>query len=112
MPTKPDVDIGPSRAATSSVIQALLAELTDEELEHVAIVVIQENRSRLQGAQELFEELGRFEAAGPTNARLEQLRHDYRIAMLNLYAQHKVVSLVIERLGFVPEVDGQRPVIN
>ena len=32
--------------------------------------------------------------------------------MLNLHAQHQVVSLVVERLGFVPEIDGQRPVLN
>lgn len=112
MPTKPNVDTGPGRAATSSVIQALLAQLTEEELEHVAIAVIRENRTRLQKAQELFEQIGRLEAAGPPDARLEQLRHDYRIAMLDLHAQHQVVSLVVERLGFLPEVDGQRPTLN
>ncbi|UUP20044.1 transcriptional repressor TraM [Nitratireductor thuwali] len=112
MRTKPDVDVGPGRAAASSVIQTLLAGLTQDELEHVANDVIRDNRSRLQAAQELFEEIGRIEAAGPMDERLEQLRHDYRIAMLNLHAQHQIVSLVVERLGFVPEVDGQRPVIN
>ena len=112
MRRKPDVDIGPGRAATSSVIQALLAELTENELKQVAIAVIRENRSRLQNAHELFEELDWLEAAGSTDEHLGQLRHDYRIAMLNLHAQHQVVSLVVERLGFVPEIDGQRPVLN
>ncbi|MBA89077.1 MAG: hypothetical protein CMJ43_00135 [Phyllobacteriaceae bacterium] len=112
MRTKPDVDIGPGPAATSSVINALLAELSEKELAQVAVAVIRENRSRLQKAQELFEEVSQLDAAGSRDEHLGQLRHDYRIAMLNLHAQHQVVSLVVERLGFVPEVDGQRPVIN
>ena len=112
MRTKPDVDIGPGPAATSSVIKALLAELTEHELEQVTVEVIRENRSRLQRAQELFEELDRLAAAGSTDKHLAQLRHNYRIAMLNLHAQHQVVSLVVERLGFVPEVDGQHPALN
>ena len=82
------------------------------ELKQVAIAVIRENRNRLQNAHELFEELDRLVAAGSTDEHLAQLRHDYRIAMLNLHAQHQVVSLVVEHLGFVPEVDGQRPVLN
>lgn len=112
MQTKTDVDIGAGRAATSSVIKALLADLTEDELEQVAIAVIRENRNQLQEAQELFEEIGRLEAAGSTDKQLGQLRHDYRIAMLNLHAHHQIVSLVVECLGFVPEVDGQRPVVN
>ncbi|WP_295810888.1 transcriptional repressor TraM [uncultured Nitratireductor sp.] len=112
MRTKTDVDIGPERAATSSVIKALLADLIEYELEQVAIAVIRENRNRLQEAQELFEEIGRLEAASPTDEQLGQLRHDYRIAMLNLHSHHQVVSLVVERLGFVPEVDGQRAALN
>ncbi|WP_162936541.1 transcriptional repressor TraM [Pannonibacter phragmitetus] len=112
MRTKPGVDIGSSPAATSSAIQALLAELTENELEQVAIAVIQENRSRLQLAQELFEEIDRLDAGGSTNEQLKQLTHDYRTAMLNLHTHHQLVSLVVERLGFVPEVDGQRPVFN
>ena len=115
MRRKPDVDIGPGRAATSSVIQALLAELSENELKQVAVAVIRENRSRLQKAQELFEEVSRLDAAGSRDehlGHLGHLGHDYWIAMLNLHAQHLIVSLVIERLGFVPEVDGQRPVLN
>lgn len=112
MRTKPDVDIGPGRAATSSVIQALLSELTENELEQVAVAVIRENRSRLQKAQEIFEEISRLEGAGSTDEELGPLRHDYRIAMLNLHVQHQIVSLVVERLGFMPEVDAQRPALN
>ena len=81
MRTKLDVDIGPGRAARS--IQALLTGLTEHELKQVAIAVIRENRNRLQNAHELFEELDRLVAAGSTDEHLAQLRHDYRIAMLN-----------------------------
>lgn len=112
MRTKPDIDLGPGRPATSSAIQALLAELTENELEQVAVEVIRENRSRLQKAQELFEKIGRLDAAGSTDEQLGQLRHDYRIAMLNLHMHHQLVGLVVERLGFVPEVDGRRPAVN
>ena len=93
-------------------MQALLGDLTGHELERVAVAVIRENRSRLQKAQELFEEIDRIEGAGLPNEQLEQLRHDYRIAMLNLHTHHQLVSMVVERLGFVPEIDGQRPDLN
>lgn len=112
MRTKPNITIGSHQAATSSVIQALLGDLTGDELERVAVAVIRENRSRLQEAQELFEEIGRLEVTDPANEPLEQLRHDYRVSMLNLHAHHQLVSMVVELLGFVPQIDGQRPNLN
>ena len=74
--------------------------------------MIREHRCRLQKAQDLFEEIGRIETSGGENKHLEPLQHDYRIALLNLHAQHQLVSLVVNRLGYVPEVDGQRPILN
>lgn len=112
MRTKPGVDSGPDRAPTSSVIQTLLEELTADELARVSEAMIREHRCRLQKAQGLFEEIGRLEASGVGDDDLDCLRHDYRIAMLNLHAQHQLVSLVVNRLGHVPEVDGQRPILN
>ena len=50
---KPGATIGPSQIPTSSVIQALLEDLTCDELERVAAAVIREHRSRLQTAQGL-----------------------------------------------------------
>ena len=113
MRTKPGADIGPDPTPTSSVIQTLLEELTAEELERVAEAVIREHRCRLHTAQTLFEEIGRHQAAGAQDEDLDCLQHDYRIAMLNLHAQHQLVSLVVNRLGHVPEVDGeQHPILN
>lgn len=112
MRTKPAVDIGPDQATTSSVIQTLLEELTADQLERVAAAVIREHRCRLEKTQHLFERIGRLEATGALDEDLERLHHDYRIAILNLHTQHQLVSLVINRLGYVPEVDGQRPILN
>lgn len=109
---KPAAALGPDQAPTSSVIQSLLTDLTADELERVAAAVIREHRSRLQKAQDLFEEIGRIETRGGQDKDLGPLRHDYHIAMLNLHAQHQLVSLVVNRLGYVPEGDGQRPILN
>ncbi|TPJ81944.1 hypothetical protein FJ434_20880 [Mesorhizobium sp. B2-5-13] len=109
---KPSAEIGTKLAPTSSVIQALLEELTADELERVAATVIREHRCRVQKAQDLFEEIARLEAADAQDEYLDPLQHEYRIAMLNVHAQHQLVSLVVNRLGHVPEVDGQRPVLN
>ncbi len=103
---------GPNQIPTSSVIQTLLEELTCDELERVAVTVIRQHQCRVQKAQDLFEEIARLETAGDKPEDLDRLQHDYRIAMLNVHAQHQLVSLVINRLGHVPEVDGQRPVLN
>ena len=78
----------------------------------MAAAVIREHRCRLHKAQDLFEEISRREGAGAGDDQLDPLQHNYRIAMLNLHAQHQLVSLVVNRLGFVPEVDGQRPILN
>jgi hypothetical protein len=109
---KPGAVIGPDRPPTSSVIHTLLDDLTADELERVAAAVIQEHRCRLQKAHDLFEEIGRLETRGGQDQDLEPFQHDYRIAMLNLHAQHQLVSLVVNRLGYVPEVGGQPPVLN
>jgi hypothetical protein len=111
MRTKPGADIGPDQAKTSNTIQALLAELTCAELEDVAASVIRDYQCRMRKAQALFEEISQLETAGPPE-NLARRRHDYRIAMLNVHAQHQLVSLVVNRLGHVPDVDGQPAVLN
>lgn len=96
---------------SSYAILALLAELTEDELERVASVVIRDYRSRMRGAQVLFEEISQLESSG-TVETLACRRHDYRVAMLNVHAQHQLISLVINCLGHVPEVDGQQQTHN
>jgi len=111
MRAKPGADIGPNQPRTANTIQALLAELTCEELEHVASAVIRDYQCRMRKAQDIFDEIGQLEASGEPHD-LACRRHDYRVAMLNVHAQHQLVSFVIARLGLVPEVDGQRPPLN
>ena len=111
MRTKPGADIGPDQAKTSNTVQALLAELTDAELEHLASAVIRDYQCRVRKAQAIFEELRQLEATGPRQD-VESRRHEYRVALLNVHAQHQLVGLVVNRLGHVPEVDGQRPLLN
>lgn len=112
MRTKSGVDIGPSPGPTSNVIRALLGDLTVQELERLATTVIREHRRRLQRAQDLFEEIGRLESVGGDDSESEQAMDNYRIAMLDLYAQHHIVSLVIDKLGHVPVVDGNYLTLN
>lgn len=81
-------------------------------MERLATAVIREHRVRLQKAQDLFEQIGRLEASDVPTHELEPVTDAYRIAMLNLHAQHQIVSLVVEKLGYVPVVDGQRPILN
>ncbi|MGE3294144.1 MAG: transcriptional repressor TraM [Geminicoccaceae bacterium] len=111
MRTKPDADIGPDEAKTSNTIEALLAELTADELEQVASAVVRDYQCRMQKAQALFEEISHLEAAG-AQEDLACRRHDYRVVMLNVHAQHELVGLVVNRLGYVPELDGRRPTLN
>lgn len=112
MRTKSNAQTEPGQAPISNRIQTLLGDLTAEELDRMAIAVIRDHRNKLQQAQTLFEEMERREAAGADDEDLSQLTHDYRLALLNLHIQHQLVAVVVDRLGYVPEVDGQRPVLN
>ena len=62
MQAKPGADIGPDQAKTSNTIQALLAELTDAELEDVATrlaeVTASETAERERIRAEIAKELG------------------------------------------------------
>ena len=98
--------MGPDKVPASREIYTLLEELTADELERVAAAVIREHRYRLQKAQDLFGEVDRLEVAGIADQSIDRIQHDYRIAMLDLHAQHQLVSLVVNRLGYVPEVGG------
>jgi bacterioferritin (cytochrome b1) len=112
MQPKPDVAIEANLASTSRVMQTLLEELSNEELERIAVEVIHEHRRRLQRAQELFEKISRLEGAPEHSDALCRVQHDYCIAMLDLHWQHQVVSLIVERLGHVPNVDTSSPPLN
>ncbi|WP_436074097.1 transcriptional repressor TraM [Devosia sp. LjRoot3] len=109
---KPVSDIRANAAPSSSTIESVLRDLTTEELKRLAVSVIREHRSRLQVAQELFEEIERLKRNRPDETRLDLATNDYRCALLCLDAQHHVVRTIIARLGYVPIVDGQTPTLN
>ena len=85
-------------------IAAILAGLNESALERVARDVIREQRSRLEHAQALFEKLSTLEADAPLDEETENLRHEYRLALLMMRAHHQVTSAVIDKLGRVPRL--------
>lgn len=105
MRIKRAVAIEPNNAAPPTAVRRLLSDISVEELERLATEVIREHRHRLQRAQELFEVLELAEEPVSNAAKRLQLRQEYRLAMLNLHAQHQLVSLIVAVLGYVPNVD-------
>lgn len=103
---KRTVAVEPDKAATSTAVRRLLNEISTAELEPLAIEVIREHRRRLQRAEELFDTLERAAESGSTTAEQVQLLQDHRMAMLNLHAQHQLVSLLVSTLGYIPNIDG------
>lgn len=92
----------PSSAKHS--IAAILVGLNEPALERVALDVIREQRRRLEHAQALYEKLSTLEANAPLEEEGEDLRHDYRLALLMMRAHHQITSAVIDRLGRVPRL--------
>lgn len=107
MRTKRAVAVDPDKATTPTAVRRLLSEISTEDLEPLAVEVIREHRRRLQRAQDLFESLESKDEDTWDVVDLHQLQHDYRMAMLNLHAQHQLVSLVVAALGYVPHADPQ-----
>ncbi|WP_223479854.1 transcriptional repressor TraM [Oricola indica] len=85
-------------------IAAILAGLNEQALERVALDVIREQRRFLENAQTLYEKLSVLEAEAPLGDETEDLRHDYRLALLMMRAHHQVMSAVIDKLGRVPRL--------
>ena len=85
-------------------IAAILAGLNEPALERVAIDVIREQRRRLEHAQALYEKLSALKAEALPDDETENLRHEYRLALLMMRAHHQITSAVIDRLGRVPRL--------
>ena len=104
----------PNEVATGQInarpVLALLDGLSSEEVFCLAVEIIRENRRRVDLAQSLFEKLEESEAAGISNQALEVLRRKYRVAMLELKIHHELVRLIVDVLGYVPELDEVRTV--
>mgnify|MGYP002623274780 CR=1 FL=1 len=87
-------------------ITSLLKNLSESELERLAVEIILQNRRYLQHAQALFD---RLQAGVPDQAAEqdgEHLLHDYHLALINLNGHHEVVGTLIDALGYVPDVPG------
>jgi len=106
------VAVGPHKAATPTAVRRILDEISTQELEPLAVEGIQEFRRRLQRVEELYEALEPAVESPSAAAARFQLRQDHRMAMLNLHAQHLLVSLVVAALGYVPDVDGSTSANN
>ena len=102
MPEPINLSLEPSSPKHS--IAAILAGLNDFALERVARDVVREQRSRLEHAQALYEKLSTFEAEAPLDNETEDLRHDYRLALLMMRAHHQITSAVIDKLGRLPRL--------
>ena len=85
-------------------IAAILAGLNDVALERLALDVIREQRRHLEHAQTLYEKLSVLEAEALLDEETEDLRHDYRLALLMMRAYHQITSAVIDKLGRVPRL--------
>ena len=85
-------------------IETILAELEQDELERLAIDIIREQRCRLAKAQELYELLGTLGQGSGEDSLANQRRHEYRLALVMMNAHHPIAAIVIDRLGYIPQL--------
>jgi TraR antiactivator len=97
LPEPISLNLEPSSPTHS--IAAILNGLDASALERVALDVIREQRRLLERAQALYENLSTLEAEARLNQETENLRHDYRLALLMMRAHHQITSAVIDKLG-------------
>tara|TARA_R100001129_G_scaffold159527_3_gene123734 strand:+ start:12241 stop:12558 length:318 start_codon:yes stop_codon:yes gene_type:complete len=90
--------------STNHSLAAILVGLNESALERVALDVIREQRRRLEHAQALYEKLSTLEAEALLDEKADNLRHDYRLALLMMRSHHQVTSAVIDKLGRVPHL--------
>ncbi len=67
-------------------IAAILSGLNEPALERVAVDVIREQRRFLEKAQTLYKKLSPLEAEAPLDDEMEEIRHEYRLALLMMRA--------------------------
>ena len=101
MPNRTPISHSGPNCITDRPILTILDELSADELSWLAADVVRENRRRLEQTQLLFEQLEEGIAKGTGD---ETLRHAYRVALVELKIYHELVRIVIDTLGYVPEV--------
>lgn len=83
-------------------VEELVSSLQASELECLTVQAITEHRRLLEIAEEAYEAMMRAESHGGEPG---QYREPYVRAMLNNKAQLALVNLLVERLGYLPEVE-------
>ena len=96
------------RQINARPVLAILDGLPSEEVSRLAVEIIRENRRRVDLAQSLFEKLEEPETADSSHHGLEDLRREYHVALLELKIHHELVRLVVDVLGYVPDVPEDR----
>ena len=101
MPNRASINSFQPRQINDRPVRVILEELTTDELSRLAVDVIVKNRRLVDCAQLLFERLEELAAAGHEN---EDLRHSYRLALLEMKLHHELVRVVVDTLGHVPAI--------
>ncbi|MCC0018701.1 MAG: hypothetical protein H6881_08425 [Rhodobiaceae bacterium] len=84
-------------------ILEILDDVSHDELARLATDIVQAHQRHLDRAQRLFEQLEEQEAACEPGNSLTDLRHEYRLALLQLKNHHELVRTVVDLLGHVPD---------
>jgi hypothetical protein len=84
-------------------ILEILDDVSRDELARLATDIIQAHRHHLERAQTLFEQLDvECQAVSEPDNSMKDLRHEYRLAILQLKSHHELVRTVVDCLGYVP----------
>lgn len=107
MPNRTTISKSAALPINERSIAAVFEGLSQNELTRLAVDVVAENRKRLRHAQSLYESLEMNRTVVAPNDGHEAC-HKYRLALLELKIHHELVRIVVDELGYVPEVTSQR----
>ncbi|MEO4044988.1 transcriptional repressor TraM [Hoeflea sp.] len=88
-------------------IVMILEDLTSEELSKLVTDCIRENHQHLERSQLLFDQIEACQSSCASEDDLRELRHSYRHALLKLKIHHELVRIVIDALGYVPNIPSE-----
>lgn len=108
MPDRTTSNNLPVTQANDRPITTILEELTTDELSRLAVDVIVENRRLVSHAQSLFEQLEHAMQTASHDEDQTELRHAYRLALVEMKAHHELVRIVVDKLGHVPDMPPAR----
>lgn len=111
MPSRRTLNKATALPVNDRSIASVLDNLSSDELSRLASDVVAENRRRLDYAQSLFESLDSNETAAEAVGN-QELYHKYNLALLELKIHHELVRIILDELGYVPEVTSSRKRAN